>query len=198
VALDRARAVSYDANADESRYVLDQGRRAQYQDYFFTASQSLADLGSATSVFTYDAPLASAIDAYNADHSKVEFGGFYGTEFNNITFPGERAAAEATLNAYQKYELDDRTLRGYVDGGRLGTAVAYNTSLAPGGSNADFALYDAALTKLIGINFSAYQSAAGTGQSELSDRLPLLAGGTVAIMLLCLVGVHPRLKEYRR
>jgi hypothetical protein len=198
VALDRARAVSYDANADESRYVLDQGRRAQYQDYFFTASQSLADLRSATSVFTYDAPLASAINAYDADHSNVDFGGFYGTEFNNITFPGERAAAEATLTAYQKYELDDRTLRGYVDSGQLDTAVSYNTSLAPGGSNADLALYDAALTKLIGINFSAYQSAAATGGSELSDRLPLLAGGTVAIMLLCLVGVHPRLKEYRR
>ena len=198
VALDRARAVSYDANADESRYVLDQGRRTQYQDYFFTNSQELAELPGATSVFDYDSALAGAISAYDADHSKVEFGGYFGTEFNNITFPGERAAAEATLNAYRKYELDDRTMRGYVTGGQLGAAVSYNTSLAPGGSNADFALYDAALTKLIGINYSAYQKAAGEGQSELSDRLPLLAGGAVAIMVLCMLGAQPRLKEYRR
>ena len=198
VALDRARAVSYDANADESRYVLDQGRRGQYQDGFFTASQQLAQLTSATSVFTYDATLASAVDAYRADHDQVDFGGFFGTEFRNITFPGERAAAEATLTAYQKYELDDRHLRGLVGSGQLSAAVAYNTSLAPGGSNADFALYDAALTKLIGINDSAYVRAAADGRGELSDRLPLLAGGSLAVMLLCLAGARPRLAEYRR
>ena len=198
VALDRARAVSYDANADESRYVLDQGRQEQYQQSFFTDSQQLADLTDATSVFTYDAPLAAAITDYRADHARIDFGGFYGTEFRNITFPGERAAAEATLTSYQKYELDDRHLRSLVSSGQLGAAVAYNTSLAPGGSNADFALYDGALTKLIGINENAYLSAAHNGAGELSDRLPPLVGGSLAIMVLCLLGARPRLAEYRR
>ena len=198
VALDRARAVSYDANADESRYVLDQDRREQYQQSFFNDSQQLADLSSATSVFSYDAPLKSAIADYQADHTHIDFGGFFGSEFHNITFPGERAAAETTLSAYQKYQLDDRHLRTLVDSGQLSAAVSYNTSLAPGGSNADFALYDAALTKLIGINDSAYVSAAHNGSGELSDRLPLLAGGSLAIIVLCLLGARPRLTEYRR
>ncbi|MBC3842500.1 hypothetical protein GXW82_26845 [Streptacidiphilus sp. 4-A2] len=198
VALDRARAVSYDANADESRYVLDQDRREQYQQSFFSDSQQLADLSSATSVFSYDAPLRAAIDDYQADHARIDFGGFLGAEFHNITFPGERAAAEATLTAYQKYQLDDRHLRALMTSGQLGAAVAYNTSLAPGGSNADFALYDAALTKLIAINDDAYQNAAASGRSELSDRLPLLAGGSLVVMVLCLLGARPRLAEYRR
>jgi hypothetical protein len=198
VALDRARAVSYDANADESRYVLDQGRREQYQQSFFTASQQLATLSSATSVFSYDAPLQEAITAYRADHDRVDFGGFLGTEFRNITFPGERAAAQNVLTAYQTYERDDRHLRSLVASGQLAAAVSYNTSLAPGGSNSDFALYDSALTKLVGINESAYLRAAGTGRSELSDRLPLLAGGTAGVMLLCLLGARPRLAEFRR
>lgn len=198
VALDRARAISYDANADESRYMLDQGRRAQYQQSFFTDSQELADLPLATSVFSYDAPLQSAIDAYNHNHQDVEFGGFFGTEFHNITFPGERAGAEATLDTYQKYELDDRHLRSLMADGQLDAAIAYNTSLAAGGSNADFGLYDQALTKLIGINDTAYVNAAHSGASELSDRVPLMAGGSLAVILLCLLGVRPRLAEYRR
>jgi hypothetical protein len=198
VALDRARAVSYDANADESRYLLDQGRREQYQQSFFTDSQQLADLAPADSVFGYDAPLRAAIDAYRADHARIDFGGFLGTEFRNITFPGERAAAEATLTAYQRYQLDDRQLRSLVASGQLSAAVSYNTSLAPGGSNADFALYDTALTKLIDINDDAYLSAAHSGDAELTDRLPLLAGGSLGVALLCLLGARPRLAEYRR
>ncbi len=198
VALDRARAISYDANADESRYMLDQGRRAQYQQSFFSDSQELADLPLATSVFSYDTPLQVAIDDYNRNHQDVEFGGFFGDEFHNITFPGERAGAEATLNAYQKYELDDRHLRSLMADGQLDSAIAYNTSLAAGGSNADFGLYDQALTKLIGINDSAYAAAAHDGASELDDRVPLMAGGSLAVILLCLLGVRPRLVEYRR
>jgi len=198
VALDRARAVSYDANADESRYLLDQDRQAQYQQAFLTDSQQLADLAPADSVFGYDAPLRTAIDDYQADHARIDFGGFLGTEFRNITFPGERAAAETTLTAYQKYQLDDRHMRSLVNSGQLGAAIAYNTSLAPGGSNADFALYDAALTKLIGINDDAYLKAAHDGGSELSDRLPPLAAGSLAVALLSLLGARPRLAEYRR
>ena len=198
VALDRARAVSYDANADESRYLLDQDRRAQYQQSFFNDSQQLADLAPADSVFTYDAPLQAAVSDYRADHARIDFGGYLGAEFHNITFTGERAAAEATLTAYQKYQLDDRHLRSLVGSGQLGAAIAYNTSLAPGGSNADFALYDAALTKVIGINDAAYVKAARDGSSELSERLPLLLAGSFVTVLLCLLGARPRLAEYRR
>ena len=198
VALDRARAISYDANADESRYMLDQGRRAQYQQSFFDDSQQLADLPLATSVSSYDTPLQVAIDDYHRNHQDVEFGGFFGTEFRNITFPGERAGAEATLDAYQKYQLDDRHLRSLMTDGQLDQAIAYNTSLAAGGSNADFGVYDQALTKLIGINDAAYVTAAHSGAGELSDRVPLMAGGSLAVVLLCLLGVRPRLAEYRR
>ncbi|MEU2234932.1 APC family permease [Streptomyces vietnamensis] len=41
VALSRARAVAYDANADESRYLLDPSRRAAYEQSFLEKSQQL-------------------------------------------------------------------------------------------------------------------------------------------------------------
>ncbi|MEY9837849.1 hypothetical protein [Streptacidiphilus sp. EB103A] len=197
VALSRARAVAYDANADESRYLLDHARAPQYQDAFEAKSQQIVALPGAT-LAGYDAALVSAITAYRADHSDVRFGGFYGTEFRNITFTGERAAAEQALLQYQVYERDDRAIRALVDVGHLRQAIAYCTNYAPGGSNAAFTAHDAALQKLIGINTDAFGSAVRDGQRELEARIPVLAGSLVLVALLTLLGVRPRLAEFRR
>ncbi|MFC1412621.1 hypothetical protein ACEZCY_26875 [Streptacidiphilus sp. N1-12] len=197
VALTRARAVLYDANADESRYLLDQDRAPQYQDAFEAASQRIVGLPG-TDLGGYDAALATAVTAYQGDHADVGFGGFYGAEFRNITFPGERAAAERALTTYQAYQLDDRKIRALVARGRLRDAIAYCTSLAPGGSNADFAAQDAALRKVTAINTDAFAAAAADGRGELSTRIPLLAGDAALVLLLCLLGVRPRLAEFRR
>jgi len=196
VALTRARAVAYDANADESRYLLDQGRAAQYQNAFQSDSMEIASLPGAT-IHSYDTELAAAVAAYQQNHDDVRFGGFYGAEFKNITFGGERAAAEQALTAYQAYERDDRKIRALVGEGRLQQAIASCVSLAPGGSNADFALHDAALQRVIAINDQAYQAASDHGRGELRLRIPLLLGGVGVVLLLCLIGVRPRLAEFR-
>jgi hypothetical protein len=196
VALTRARAVVYDANADESRYLLDQQRAPQYQDAFEADSQQILALPDA-SITSYDTDLAAAVSAYRANHDEVGFGGFYGTELRNITFLGERAAAEQTLASYQVYQRDDRTIRALVDGGHLQQAIAYCTSYAPDGSNAAFSAHDAALQKLIGINTAAFTSAVSAGRGEVSVRIPLLAGAAALVMVLCLLGVRPRLAEFR-
>ncbi|MEY9875535.1 hypothetical protein ABH931_005039 [Streptacidiphilus sp. MAP12-33] len=196
VALSRARAVVYDANADESRYLLDPGRAAQYQDAFEAKSQQILALSGA-SISDYDSALAAAVTAYRADHADVRFRGFYGTEFHNITFTGERAAAEQTLAAYQAYERDDRTIRALAASGKLDQAIAFCTSYAPGASNATFADHDAALQKLIGINSAAFDQGVKDGRGELASRIPLLAGGLGLALVLCLVGVRPRLREFR-
>ncbi|MFC1405159.1 MULTISPECIES: hypothetical protein [Streptacidiphilus] len=196
VALSRARAVVSDANADESRYLLDRERAPQYQDAFEAASQQIAALPGA-SITGYDTALAAAVTAYRADHTDVGFGGFYGTEFRNITFTGERAAAEQALTTYQAYELDDRKIRALVAEGRLDDAIAYGTSLSPGGSNAAFEAQDAALQQVIAVNADAFGAAAHGGHGQLSFRIPLLGGAAVLVLLLCLVGVRPRLAEFR-
>jgi hypothetical protein len=197
VALSRARAVAYDANADESRYLLDPGRAAEYQDAFEAKSQQILTLPG-TTISSYDTALAAAVPAYQADHADVRFGGFYGSEFRNITFAGERAAAEQTLAAYQVYERDDRTIRALADSGRLDQAIAFGTGYEPGASNAAFAAHDTALQKLIGINSSAFEQGVKDGRGELSSRIPLLAASVALALVLCLAGVRPRLAEFRR
>jgi hypothetical protein len=196
LALTQARAVSYDANADESRYLVDPARAAQYQQAFLTKSQQLADVGN-VGIFGYDAALATDIRAYDGDNSDVRFGGYLGAEFRNITFPGERAAAVRTLLAYHVYERDDRKLRALAKT-NLAAAVAYDIGTAPGQSDWAFNTYNADLSSVIAINSAAFADAIQAGQGDTAAwNLAFPAAGAALLAALVLAGVRPRLAEYR-
>lgn len=197
LALTRARSVAYDANADESRYLLDRAHAAGHEADFLDKSQRLARLPGVASVDDYDPALARALDAYRADPADLRFTGFLGDEFRNITFPGERPAAERALLRYQAYERDDRTIRALAGTGRLPAAVAYGTGYGPGESNHDFAAFDRALGEVIAINSAAYERAAADG-ADRALSVPLgLAGALVAAAALVVLGLRPRLAEFR-
>ena len=196
VALSQARAMSYDANADESRYLLDPGRRGSYEQSFQDTSQRLLTLPSAT-LGTYDARLSAALAAYRTDHVDVRFTGYYGDEFRNITFTGERAAAEATVTTYAVYERDDRKIRALVRQGRLPEAVEFCIGYDKNASNHHFGQYDSALRKLIGINTDAYAGAVTAGRGALAERLPGAGAALLAAAGLTVFGLRPRLAEFR-
>lgn len=194
--LTQARAVSYDANADESRYLVDPDRAARYQQAFLDKSQQLATLTGAT-LTTYDQTLAGAITAYQQANTNIGWTGFYGTEFRNITFTGERAAAETTLLQYQTYQRDDRQIRALVAAGRLRDAIAFCTGYAPGQSNYDFDQYDKALAALIAINQDAFSQSITDGDHEIDGWTPALLVACAVILALTVIGIRPRLAEYR-
>jgi hypothetical protein len=195
IALTQARAVSYDANADESRFLVDPARAAQYQQAFLAKSQQLVGVGN-VGIFGYDAALGNDIRAYDGDNSNVRFGGYLGAEFRNITFPGERAAAVRTLLAYQVYERDDRKLRATAKTD-LAAAVAFDIGTAPGQSDAAFNTYDADLSKVIAINSAAFADAIQAGQGDTATgNLAIPAVGAALLAALVLAGVRPRLAEY--
>lgn len=197
LALSQARAVSYNANADESRFLVDPGRAAFYQQGFLTKSDEIVDLPG-VGIFQYDAALARDVDAYKGNHANVEFGGYLGAEFRNITFTGEQAAAWKTLLAYQVYQRDDRRLRALNAEGNVRGAIAFDTSYAPGQSNWAFSQYDNALVSVININQRAFSQAIQAGQQGLSGWTGVIPiGAAVLILLLVLLGVRPRLAEYR-
>jgi hypothetical protein len=166
VVLSQARAVSYDANADESRYLVDPARAAQYQQAFLDKSQQVVDLPGAT-ITSYDARYADAVAAYQAHHTDLRFEGYLGSEFRNITFTGERQAAEETLAAYQTYQRDDRHIRALNTSGNLNEAIRFDTSYAPADSNGAYTMYDNALVKLTTINQRAFDRAIRAGEHEL-------------------------------
>jgi len=196
LALTQARAISYDANADESRYLVDPDRAGQYQQAFLDKSQQLAALPGAD-LTTYDQKLATAVAAYQRDHSDIGWNGLFGTEFRNITFTGERDAAESTLTRFQTYQRDDRQIRALVAAGRTRDAIAFCTSYAPGQSNYAFDEYDKALASLITINQDAFHRSITDGTHELDGWTPALLAAGAAILTLTLAGIWPRLAEYR-
>jgi len=196
IALSQARAVSYDANADESRYLVDPALAAQYERSFLDKSQQLAGLAGAD-LANYDAALAGALKAYQARNSDVRITGFFGAELNNITFDGERAAAEKTLAGYQSYQRHDRKIRALATSGDLRGAIAFCIGTNPGESNYDFGQY-AALTALMDINQLAFDTAIRSGDGQLDGWTGVIPAVAVLVLAgLVVVGVWPRLSEYR-
>jgi hypothetical protein len=195
-ALTLARAIGYDANADESRYLVDPGRAAQYQQAFLAKSQRIVNVGP-VGISGYDAALAADVEAYQRDNSDVRFGGYLGAEFRNITFAGERQAAVAALLAFQVYERDDRTMRALATK-NLTAAVAYDTGTAPSQSDGAFNRYDAALSSVIAINSTAFTTAVQHGEDGANGwEVGFLALGLVLLIALTVAGVRPRLAEYQ-
>jgi hypothetical protein len=200
VALSQARAVSYAANADESRYLADPGRAAMYQRSFVAESRQLADVGGAASASParYQAALDAAVKAYQSGGARVTFGGYLGAEFGNITFPGEQAAAAAALLAYQRYERDDGQLRALARRDPR-AAAAFDTGALPGQSDWAFGQYDRALSAVIGINQRAFTAAIAAGHGDAAGWDGLIPAGCAAVIAaLVVLGVRPRLAEYRR
>jgi hypothetical protein len=192
-----ARAVSYNANADESRYLVDPGRAVQYQQAFLSKSQQIVNVGP-VGYAGYEAALTADIEAYQRDNSVVRFGGYLGAEFRNITFPGERQAAVASLLAFQRYEQDDRTLRALAKTD-LAASVAYDIGTAPGQSDWAFNQYDAALSSVIDINSNAFTAAVQDGENGASGWDQVYFALTFIILAaLTLAGIRPRLAEYRQ
>jgi hypothetical protein len=196
VALSRARAIAYDANADESRYLLDPGRRDNYAQSFLAKSQQLYGLKGAA-LSSYDADLALTWQAYESDHHDLRFTGEFRRELDNLTFPGERAAAERTVRAYAVYQRDDRKIRALLAAGKEKEAVEFGMGWEPGTSNAHFGTWMATLDKVTDINRQHYAASVQAGRSDVRSELPweccllLLAIGLIAL------GLRARLAEFR-
>ncbi|MGW4248428.1 hypothetical protein [Nocardia sp. NPDC004722] len=189
LSLRQARALSYDANADESRFLLDPTHVPSYTQSYNDKTQQLVG----TQKTGVEDP-TGRIDK-NAPNPKpsADPNSLFGQELRNVTFPGEGAAAEQTLVAFQAYQSDDKTLRALA-GTDLRAAIALDT----GGSNDHFAAYDKTLQDTIEINQKAFDTAITRSENHLSgwdNWLPYAAAALFAVLVLA--GVRPRLAEYR-
>ncbi|QIS09142.1 hypothetical protein [Nocardia arthritidis] len=194
IALRLAHSDSSDANAYESRYLLDPQRTQMYESGFLASSEQLAQLGAHT-VPEYNAWLDQALASYQTD-KKVTFSGFLGAEAGNVTFPGERAAVDTMLTTYQTYQHDDLQIRSKAND--LPAAIAFDTGTAPGTSNYDFNQFDKALGSVIDINQHAFDAAIADSEDDLGGWTAWLPYGAAALVaVLALLGIRPRLAEYR-
>lgn len=186
-ALWKARAVAYDANAEESLYLLERGTAQQgHQEAFVKKSARL---------LSGLPPAQAAAQAATGRFQNLK--GFIGDELNNITYPGEREAAVAMLRAYVVYLDIDRQIRELERAGRHAEAFALDVGTAPGQSDWAFNQFDKALGATLDINqryFTGQIDSAFSFLALVPWAAPVVA---LAVALLGWFGLQPRISEYR-
>ncbi|QKG26059.1 hypothetical protein [Actinomadura verrucosospora] len=192
LSLSRARAISNSANADETRFLLDPAHADSYEQVYLAKSQTVLYLK------------AGNLDEYNAavqkglafEPGRAPFLGFLGTEANRtgeLDRPVDTGEALGkVLKDYQRVQQNDHRIRQLADAQQHAQAVS-----ARGAAAADFGRYDTDMQALIGIHQAAFKKAIKDGKHGTGGWYAVLPAAGVVIVVLALVGLRPRLAEYR-
>jgi hypothetical protein len=188
-ALSQARSVAYAADAEESRWLLDQAHAADYQRAFTQDSAALVTLPASM-------PLEALLRREDDGGQVRGFSGYLADEWHNITFPGEREAAAQTLKTFEQYLTIDAEIRGLEREGHHAEAVTLCTGTNPGEADWAFAQFDAALKETLEINQKVFDEEVAAGFSGL-DHMELKASiVAVLIAVFSVLGLSARIREY--
>jgi hypothetical protein len=192
--LRQARALSYMANADESRYLLDSANAKLHESAFKTKIAKIITLPPGQSL----ANVIQRIPQADGDlqFQLAGFSGFYATQLRNITFKGELAATIEMLKALDRYLQIDTQIRQLYRSGKVAEAIALCTGSQEGQSNWAFSRYRKTNQTLREINEAVFKAKIENGTNRLNyfEYIAPIALGSVAI--LTLFGLRPRLAEY--
>ena len=182
----KARAIAYDANGDESRFLLDADRERLYADAF------KAKVSQLTTLPEFPSSYQTQINRL-APGRQVTERGLFADEFNNLTFSGEREAAIAMAKTFAAYYAIDVQMRALQQKGDRAGA----TRLCLGRSNDEFARFDAATLGVIRLNMDVFQRVLADADRGLKNAEWLDPFFALAIALLGFLGIRARLREYR-
>jgi hypothetical protein len=187
LSLSRARAISNNANADETRYLLDPTLADTYEQVYLDKSQEILYV-PAGNLTEYYKQLDQRLDGRSG------FMGFLGVEAQHVTLPGQAVALDRTLEGYRSVQHDDRYIRSLATtpGGRHAAIVK---QIGTSADAQDF--YDQDLVSLTAIHQKAFADAIRAGDDGLSGWSIGLPAAAVIIAILVLAGVRPRLSEFR-
>ncbi|MEV0585882.1 hypothetical protein [Nonomuraea sp. NPDC050310] len=177
--LTRARAISNSMYGDQSRYLLDAGRRDTYEHTFLDKAQAVAYLKlDKTSLPAYQA----ALDPPDPKDQK-------GPRFLGMLAPVVGQDGERVFQAYQAFQKSDAELRKQPPAQAI---QLWNSTLKE-----DYQRYDQLLEELTKRYESVFGRAIGSGDAALAGLWRFVPAGLALSALLILAGIWPRLKEYR-
>jgi hypothetical protein len=194
----RARADAYDANAEESLWLLEcadarrtgERRFAEKHDKAFAeAAGHLARVG--TNLMTPE-----SARALGRSTPPKEYTGLLMEELRNITFDGEQDRALDTLARYADYLAIDKEIRRLESKGAHDKAVALCLGEAPGESNYAFDQFDKALEKVLAVNQTEFDRHIERGFAKLSGFEMSAPIAALSVVALAFLGLRPRLREY--
>jgi hypothetical protein len=193
-ALVRARAIAYDANGDESRYLLDSSPLHGIDREFRRKVDQLT--GSPILSAAAKADLGASNTKIPGMLHKSKIGGALWDEVRNITFDGEYLAASEMLNAFSTYYSVDSRIRALKQSGKDTDAVELCAGNPANGSKVAFDAFDKALQKTLDINQAAFDQATARAEAELKRAEIVDPGFAIFLALLAWLGVRARLREY--
>ncbi|MEV0386778.1 hypothetical protein [Nonomuraea sp. NPDC050643] len=166
--LTRARAISRSMHGDQSRYLLDRFRKDTYEHTFLDKSRTIAAVES-TSLPDYQSKL------------RANFQGLLGTSTGQDR--------ERLFAAYQKFQQADARMRTLSGEAAIKFWDGELTQAYEG--------YDKVLEGLIRRHESDFERAVDNGDRALEALWRSVPAGLAAGALLILIGIWPRLREYR-
>ncbi len=188
-ALRQMRSLSYQANADESRYLLDKLNSKKHQQLFNKKISRIMTI-----------PANQSIDTILINTSKggktPGITGLLATELNNITFDGEGQSAIDTFKAFNQYLAIDKQIRQLYDSGKIAEAIALCVGQNKGESNWAFDNYRNIQNHLIDVNQREFDGNIKTGNDRLENFELIATTALISIAILTLLGLRPRLMEY--
>ncbi len=190
ISLSQARAISNSMHGDQSRYLLDPDKKDTYEQVYLDKSKRVLYAPDSSNLDKYYAGLTKEVAGYP---EKDDFLGFFGDEAQVVTTTPQRSALAAMLRSYQKFQQDDKRLRQLVAAGQTSTAITHTM----GALSDNFEKYDQALVKLTDLHRKAFDTAIRDGGAALGGWNVLLPVAALVAAALVLVGVGPRLSEYR-
>jgi hypothetical protein len=195
LALSRARAISNSAFADESRYLLDPGRADTYEQVYLDKAQAIL-YTKAGNLETYYAGIDAAVRQFTTGQGAASFLGFFGDETQHAIPAAQGLTLGATLAAYRQVQQNDRDMRALANANRRREAIALRMG-RDSGAIRDFDRYEESLVALTAAHRGAFDQAIKSSDDGLRGWSVLLAGAAIAVAGLILIGVRPRLAEYR-
>ena len=192
--LRQARALSYMANADQSRYLLDTADSDKHDRAFKEKIDKLITIAPSKSLqdIVSSIPRSAGVQKFELSG----FTGFYAEELKNITFKGELAGTVDTLTKLDDYLKIDAEIRRLYRSGKVTEAIVLCIGNQQGQSNWAFDRYQAANEKVRLINEAVFKEKieAGTNNLKNFEMIAYMSIGSIAI--LTLFGLRPRLAEY--
>lgn len=183
-----ARALSYRANADESRYLLDPANQQIHEDQFKQKVKTIMLLPRDLTVDDINRKISN-----NAKEDLKRVTGLVAGAVNNITFKGEGPALVEALRAWQNYVDVDTKIRQKAQAGDRQGAI----SLCLGESDAAYEKFKEALEKVQIINEEAMEAALKKSDASLAFFEAQAAIALLLVAILTQQGLKPRIKEYQ-
>ena len=202
MALARAGAITTDAQADQSRYLIDDVFSDNYRQVYLERSQQVL-FRPANTLEDYYAAIGEVPGAFptlpgsdDADPEDPGTLGYLGQDAQDALLPGQEDALAEVLSAYNDLQVEDRRLRSAAEVGETEEAIAVRMGVAHT-EDGVFPAYMSALDGLIDLHREEFSAGIERGDAALAPWAWALPVGALLLLTLVVVGVRPRIVEYR-